>query len=594
MNLSSIRGSAGTRLRPALFCSFIVVFSHAVGVAQVLNGPATLTSAQGKVQARWGKALVKATTTNWCPMVRQPDGKKSIGKGLSGDCPIEGPPDIPAIRNAHIPDASTRIKIIRLKFNVFGGAGTREDVDAEMALVNAAFLPWRIQFVHETAMISQFQKPLNLRAADELKPIFADSPETQLNVYAVVPMDYTGLIGFGHFPWWPDALSPFGGVVVHPSFLGDGSLLTHEIGHNLGLYHTFAGVSEYQPPCSECYERADGLNGNTTGDLCADTPPTPVHGGCGPPGGIDPCSNTPWGPTMPDNYMSYSTCPTFRFTVQQAGRMHAWILERLATWLVPDVSVSISASPEPAIVGSNLTYMLSVSNRSEIEISEVTVTNFFSTNVFFTSTSSNVNWSALADGIALTFQNIPTGSTVFATITVIPFQPGTVTNVLVLPINASVVGQPTNRAVVVSTAASNPALTGPLLMFRDALIVEGDSGTRDAAFVLGLFPPSNAGVSTDFYTTDASAHAGVDYLGTNGTITFNSGETLKVISVKVIGDRERELDESFVLEIAPVTNAFNLRLQAEGRIITDDFSLDVNVSQVAGPDYQHRPECRNQ
>ena len=83
-----------------------------------------------------------------------------------------------------------------------------------------------------------------------------------------------------------------------------GRTTTHEVGHYLGLFHTFSGGCASP---SNCYRN---------GDLICDTNPEATSfGGCGP---WDSCSNSD--PT--ENYMDYSEdlC-LFEFTPEQARRM---------------------------------------------------------------------------------------------------------------------------------------------------------------------------------------------------------------------------------------------------------------------------------
>jgi len=80
---------------------------------------------------------------------------------------------------------------------------------------------------------------------------------------------------------------------------------THEVGHALGLWHTFS--NQGSNPCSE-------TNGCTQGDQCPDTPPTSTNNtGCTP---VD-CPDA-----MIQNYMDYTpqTCRT-AFTQNQIERM---------------------------------------------------------------------------------------------------------------------------------------------------------------------------------------------------------------------------------------------------------------------------------
>jgi hypothetical protein len=102
------------------------------------------------------------------------------------------------------------------------------------------------------------------------------------------------------------------------SSVSDGRTATHEIGHCLGLYHTFLS---YSATCgAEC---------DTTGDEVCDTPPTLPTSGCTT---ANQCSNDMMGPSpftqdMTDqleNYMSYNTCQNM-FSLGQKDRMRGFL-----------------------------------------------------------------------------------------------------------------------------------------------------------------------------------------------------------------------------------------------------------------------------
>jgi hypothetical protein len=284
------------------------------------------------------KEWISQNGGEWCNTQRAYDAKRALNRVNPLACPIQGPCDVPTMRDSLIPHASDPIVVLRIKFNIFclddgtNCAATVAQANAQLATINADFLPLRIQWTARTSFIHSSQ--YRIYTDDEeygLKTTYADQPDSQLNVF--ITSIQGSYIGMGTFPWDPQALTPMGGIMLESyAFGGNRGTLTHEIGHNLGLWHTFHGVSEVEL-CSDCYERADKLNGNTTGDYCIDTDPTPKNFYCRPPVGNDPCSGLSWGPTDPQNYMSYSPddCYT-EFSPQQWGRMHCWLNETFNGW----------------------------------------------------------------------------------------------------------------------------------------------------------------------------------------------------------------------------------------------------------------------
>lgn len=141
-----------------------------------------------------------------------------------------------------------------------------------------------------------------------------------LNIWVVTNIVSPGstgtVLGYAVFPWTSSFSKD--GIVLRHDRVGsigtaagsdDGRTLTHEVGHWLGLYHTFQG-------------------GCNDGDQCDDTPPvasTFTNANC--PANGNSCSNDrPDLPDMWENYMDYSngTCMSV-FTKEQVARMHYYL-----------------------------------------------------------------------------------------------------------------------------------------------------------------------------------------------------------------------------------------------------------------------------
>jgi PKD repeat protein len=286
-------------------------------------------------------APTEASANNWC-------GTQTIWEinapqrtsGGEAACPQYGPCDAPALRNFYIPDSADGIVFMRLVLHIL-----RND-DGTNPISTSALIVEKMQHLNEDFAFAkiQFEYTVNYvnstawRSLDEveianMKQATAIKPDSQLNVWVTqVNFGYS----YGTFPFDGAALTPQGGIVMgHFHWVGNGnSVFAHEVGHCLGLFHTFNGVDE-ETQCGPCYESVNAPDRNVLGDRCADTEPAPTSAPCGTMTEIDPCSGLPWGNVLnqAQNFMSYASCIQ-KFSTHQFGRMRCWINDALDGWVL--------------------------------------------------------------------------------------------------------------------------------------------------------------------------------------------------------------------------------------------------------------------
>ncbi len=206
--------------------------------------------------------------------------------------------------------------IVDVYFHVVSNGSTGNVSDQQIAqqidVLNGAFSQWgwsyRLVATTRTSNSTWFNTCDQSSTETAMKTALRQGTADDLNIYSCNPGG--GLLGWATFPNWYAGNPKDDGVVILYSSLPGGSAApynlgdtaTHEVGHWMGLYHTFQG----------------GCN-KKKGDLVSDTPAErgPAYG-C--PVGLDTCRGGGLDPI--ENFMDYTDDACMdRFTSGQDARM---------------------------------------------------------------------------------------------------------------------------------------------------------------------------------------------------------------------------------------------------------------------------------
>lgn len=252
-----------------------------------------------------------------------------------------------------------------------------------------------------------------------------------------------------------------------------------------------------------------------------------------------------------------------------------------------DLAVTKVDTPDPVVVGNNITYTISFTNNGPSAASNVTVTDAVPTNTTFVSATitTGTGWSISSQpagggtgNVVFSKASVPSGETATFEV-VVNVNPATA-DLAVITNNAVAASATTDLTSGNNTGTTTTTVRRPgVLQFSAATYgVNENAGT---ASIDVTRTSGSGGTVTVHYTITNGTASSADYTGaTSGTLTFTNGVTTQTISIPIVSDSLDEVDETLNLALDTPTGGAVLGAQTTAVLtITDDDatpSLSIN------------------
>jgi hypothetical protein len=219
-----------------------------------------------------------------------------------------------------------------------------------------------------------------------------------------------------------------------------------------------------------------------------------------------------------------------------------------------------------------------------LSIGDVTVTegNGGAVNATFTVSLSAAHSQTVTVQFSTADGSATAGSDYVATSGALTFAPGETSQAITVAVLGDRLPEPNETFFVNLSSPTNAGLGDdrgvgtilddePRLSINDVTKREGRSGTTLFVFTVSLSVAYDQPVTVNFATANGTATAGSDYQAGNGTLTFQPGQTTATITIVVYGDKKKEADEYFSLNLFGASNnALIVDDAGVGWILNDD------------------------
>jgi hypothetical protein len=162
------------------------------------------------------------------------------------------------------------------------------------------------------------------------------------------------------------------------------------------------------------------------------------------------------------------------------------------------------------------------------------------------------------------------------------FAPGVTTQTITVVVNGDRIGEadesffvnldsPTVASIADGQGVGTILDDEPRITISDVSLNEGHRGPTNFNFTVSLSAAYDAAVTVSYATANGTASvANNDYQAKSGTVTFAAGVTSQTVTILVNGDRTKESDETFYLNLSNAVSALITDSQGASTILNDD------------------------
>ena len=220
------------------------------------------------------------------------------------------------------------------------------------------------------------------------------------------------------------------------------------------------------------------------------------------------------------------------------------------TFGVADMGVLARSTPEPVVAGQTVTYTLIATNLGPDVASGAALTfNVDGNSIVTGATVSQGTVAIYGNSLSCSLTNLAVNGQATLTVTAIPTQTGTFGNYASVSATEAEPDYGNNSTNLLTTVLDGP---GVIQFAQSAYSIVEATNARAVIGVQRTGGATNT-VSVNFSTANLSAIAGVDYVATNGTLTFTNGETFKTFSVAILDDGSTDCNENLQLRLTNPT-----------------------------------------